>query len=84
MQWQAHRRSMPDAPACRNRSLLPRALGPGTMAVMFFSRRPAMLAEGTAAPAFKVQDHHDRTVTLSDFAGLNLVLWFYPKADTPG
>jgi len=54
------------------------------MPSMFFSRRPAMLAEGSQAPPFKVQDHHDRTVTLSDFAGRNLVLWFYPKADTPG
>jgi peroxiredoxin Q/BCP len=43
-----------------------------------------MIAEGAVAPAFEVQDHHGRTVRLSDFAGKNVVLWFYPKADTPG
>jgi len=43
-----------------------------------------MLAEGSQAPEFKVQDHHGHIVTLADFAGSNLVLWFYPKADTPG
>jgi len=43
-----------------------------------------MLQEGTKAPDFKVQDHADRTVALADFAGKNLILWFYPKADTPG
>ena len=43
-----------------------------------------MLHEGTKAPDFHVQDHTGRKVALSDFAGKNLILWFYPKADTPG
>lgn len=33
---------------------------------------------------FSVQDDQDNTVRLSDFAGKPVVLYFYPKADTPG
>jgi len=43
-----------------------------------------MLQVGTAAPAFELKDHLGRTVKLSDFEGQKVVLWFYPKADTPG
>jgi peroxiredoxin Q/BCP len=43
-----------------------------------------MLAVGTKAPAFMVKDHRGRDVALSDFAGRKVVLWFFPKADTPG
>jgi len=34
-------------------------------------------------PAFTVQDHTGATRRLSDYAGKFVVLWFYPKADTP-
>lgn len=43
-----------------------------------------MLEPGQPAPPFEVRDHRGETVRLSDFAGQNVVLWFYPKADTPG
>ena len=43
-----------------------------------------MLTPGTQAPPFDLQDHLGRRVRLSDFAGKRVVLWFYPKADTPG
>ncbi len=43
-----------------------------------------MLEPGTRAPQFAVQDHTGRTVTLKDYKGKTVVLWFYPKADTPG
>jgi thioredoxin-dependent peroxiredoxin len=43
-----------------------------------------MLAVGDPAPEFSVQDHTGRTVRLSDLRGNRVVLWFYPKADTPG
>jgi thioredoxin-dependent peroxiredoxin len=33
---------------------------------------------------FTLQDDHENTVHLSDFAGKPVVLFFYPKADTPG
>lgn len=43
-----------------------------------------MLAAGMPAPDFEVSDHNGRTVRLADYRGRNVVLWFYPKADTPG
>ena len=43
-----------------------------------------MLEVGSAAPAFKVSDHQGREVELAGFAGRRVILWFYPKADTPG
>ena len=36
------------------------------------------------APAFALVADDGRTVKLADFAGKKLVLFFYPKADTPG
>lgn len=42
------------------------------------------LAVGTVAPAFTVKDTNGNTVSLSDFAGKTVVLYFYPKDDTPG
>lgn len=43
-----------------------------------------MLKQGEKAPEFTTTDHRGNTVSLSDFRGKNVVLWFYPKADTPG
>jgi thioredoxin-dependent peroxiredoxin len=43
-----------------------------------------MLEVGQKAPAFKGKDHNGNTVSLSDFKGKKLVLYFYPKDDTPG
>ncbi|WP_338700558.1 peroxiredoxin [Bradyrhizobium sp. 26S5] len=42
------------------------------------------LAEGAAAPAFSLPRDGGDTVSLKDFAGKKLVLFFYPRADTPG
>jgi peroxiredoxin Q/BCP len=42
------------------------------------------LAVGTEAPAFTTKDTNGNTVSLSDFAGKTVVLYFYPKDDTPG
>lgn len=39
---------------------------------------------GDVAPNFIALDHTGVERSLSDFAGQRLVLWFYPKADTPG
>jgi peroxiredoxin Q/BCP len=44
----------------------------------------AMLNPGDKAPDFTGRDHTGKTVKLSDFKGKSVVLWFYPKADTPG
>ena len=38
----------------------------------------------TAAPDFEALDQDGNTVRLSDFRGRNVVLYFYPKANTPG
>ena len=43
-----------------------------------------MLEIGSTAPSFSVADHEGRVHSLSDYSGQHLVLWFYPKADTPG
>lgn len=42
------------------------------------------LAVGAVAPEFTVKDTNGNTVSLSDFAGKTVVLYFYPKDDTPG
>lgn len=44
----------------------------------------ATLAVGRKAPAFTVLDDQGRKVRLSDFRGRKVVLYFYPKDDTPG
>jgi thioredoxin-dependent peroxiredoxin len=44
----------------------------------------AVLAEGAAAPAFHLPRDGGDSVSLSDFAGQKLVVFFYPRADTPG
>ena len=42
------------------------------------------LAVGTIAPNFTTTDDAGKTVSLSDFVGKTVVLYFYPKDDTPG
>jgi peroxiredoxin Q/BCP len=42
------------------------------------------LAEGAKAPAFRLPRDGGDTVSLTDYAGKKLVLFFYPRADTPG
>ena len=43
-----------------------------------------MLAVGTQAPAFTLPDKDGNSVSLSDFLGKKVVLYFYPKDSTPG
>ncbi len=42
------------------------------------------IQEGKKAPDFTLQDTQGNKVSLKDFAGKNVVLYFYPKDDTPG
>lgn len=42
------------------------------------------LKEGGKAPNFEAEDTNGNKVRLADFKGKNLVLYFYPKDDTPG
>jgi peroxiredoxin Q/BCP len=43
-----------------------------------------MKAVGEMAPDFSVKAHTGNEIRLSDFRGKTVILWFYPKADTPG
>jgi thioredoxin-dependent peroxiredoxin len=43
-----------------------------------------MIREGDKAPDFTLPDQDGREVSLEDFSGRTLVLYFYPRADTPG
>jgi len=43
-----------------------------------------MLTEGSPAPPFELSDQHGSRVSLADLAGKWVVLWWYPKASTPG
>lgn len=43
-----------------------------------------MLNVGDTAPGFSVQNQDDQTVGLDQYRGKSVVLWWYPKADTPG
>ncbi len=42
------------------------------------------LKKGDSAPDFALQDQNEKTVKLEDFKGKKLLLYFYPKANTPG
>lgn len=43
-----------------------------------------MLEEGKKAPQFTLKDQSGKSVSLKDFLGKQVVLYFYPKDDTPG
>jgi peroxiredoxin Q/BCP len=42
------------------------------------------LKEGDVAPAFTAKDQNGKTIRLSDYLGKKVILYFYPKDDTPG
>jgi len=45
---------------------------------------PKLISKGSPVPAFEVSDHNGKLVRAADLAGRRYVLWFYPKASTPG
>lgn len=51
---------------------------------MIFGKTPALLSVGSKAPDFEVLDQLGRTVTLAEQRGHHVLLWFYPRAATPG
>ena len=65
------------------RSLL-LSLVSGVVLVAASTSRAAMLAPGAAFPAWDLQDQTGGKVSSHDFAGKTYLLWFYPKAQTPG
>jgi thioredoxin-dependent peroxiredoxin len=62
----------------------PAAKSAAKPAVKSAPKAEAGLKVGAKAPAFKLADETGKIVTLSDFAGRTLVLYFYPKDSTPG
>jgi len=46
--------------------------------------RMALIEPGRKAPTFSLADQHGKTHRLADYAGRPVVLYFYPKDDTPG
>lgn len=48
------------------------------------SKAAPLLAEGQPAPAFSLPRDGGQTVSLTSYAGRKLVIFFYPRADTPG
>jgi peroxiredoxin Q/BCP len=68
-----------------------RTLVPSRIALLFTALAalalPALAAApalGSAAPAFKLQDQNGKSHSLSDYRGKWVVIYFYPKDDTPG
>ena len=43
-----------------------------------------MLKKGTKAPDFTLENQDANSISLSDYKGQKVLLWFYPKASTPG
>jgi peroxiredoxin Q/BCP len=43
-----------------------------------------LLSAGAQAPEFSATAHDGSAVSLRQYAGKHVLLWFYPKADTPG
>jgi peroxiredoxin Q/BCP len=67
-------------------SPLKSARGPLQTADIIRAKEQVMgkLKVGDKAPSFSLEDQNGRTVSLADFRGTKLLLYFYPKADTPG
>ena len=43
-----------------------------------------MLGVGSKAPEFQLSEQDGNTVNITDFKGKKVLLWFFPKASTPG
>lgn len=48
------------------------------------SQNPVKLQPGTPAPEFTLPDAEGKPVSLADYRGKNVIVYFYPKAATPG
>jgi thioredoxin-dependent peroxiredoxin len=80
---------MPVAAASKASAPKPRAVAPPAdhapaPKTVAAAPRPSGLTEGAKAPAFQLPRDGGDSVALSDFKGRKLVLFFYPRADTPG
>jgi peroxiredoxin Q/BCP len=73
-----------ETPAAKPAAANPAAGKPPVGKTDASSARKAVLAEGSPAPPFRLPRDGGETVSLADFSGKKLVLFFYPRADTPG
>jgi peroxiredoxin Q/BCP len=65
--------------------MLKRGVAVGILSMLGLGAMTTDLKVGDKAPAFEAQDQNGKVVKLSDFAGKQtVVLYFYPKDDTPG
>ncbi|SFH86045.1 peroxiredoxin [Bradyrhizobium sp. cf659] len=76
-------------PASKSTGSIAKAASHGAASKQLNSSKSAsaakpVLTEGQKAPAFRLPRDGGGAVTLSDYAGRKLVLFFYPRADTPG
>lgn len=70
-------------PVAKKKAIKKKAAAPKPVAPKFVAHS-TRLNVGDAAPHFSGIDQNGNTVSLSDFAGKNVILYFYPKDDTPG
>jgi len=69
------REETPSAPGYRSSHRAPRSA---------FQEEIDMVKVGDVAPSFKAKNHKGQEVELGKLKGKTVVLWFYPRADTPG
>ena len=74
-------RSAPPKPAHAGKPAATKSPAPSTLAP---ATHKSGLSEGAKAPAFRLPRDGGGTVSPSDYSGKKLVLFFYPRADTPG
>ena len=77
------------APASKSKATIAKTASHGAASKQLNSSKSAAaakgsLVEGQKAPAFRLPRDGGSVATLSDYAGQKLVLFFYPRADTPG
>jgi len=52
--------------------------------MILMTKKDGVLHEGDRAPEIQLEDDQSKPFRLSELRGKNVVLYFYPKADTPG
>ncbi|WP_024509777.1 thioredoxin-dependent thiol peroxidase [Bradyrhizobium sp. ARR65] len=76
--------SGPSPKSASKPSSAPKANTPAVAKAESAAGKSPQLAEGAKAPPFRLPRDGGEVVSLSDFAGQKLVLFFYPRANTPG
>lgn len=71
-------------PGSSPKSSKPAASKPAAAKANRKTAAPSRLAEGAKAPSFRLPRDGGNAVSLADYAGQKLVVFFYPRADTPG